>query len=395
MGKQLWVLVALLGLGAVQASEARTWRVEKDGTGDFTIIYRAVDAAAAGDTILIGPGRFEEFRREPDYQWTAYCCMHVTTPDLTIIGSGAEATTIGLDHFDPNYHYYVIGISCYQVDLIVENLTVHGIHEGFHFEGPNLSVVDCVVSDCNLGVATWGSVTNSFRNCRIVAYHDEGIFGAHANGVSINECEFSESTGAFAISAVGGIGWSITDCNIHDCTAGIQFEGGATGVVERCHVEVANHGGTPAIGLLGGVVVSLHDNVFSADVETALIGTGQTGATASNNIFQGGTYSAVSIGGTPMNFHGNHIINGGGMSVVARGEGNVLNQPQYLDLTGNYWGTNDPRQIANWIDDYNDHDPEEWWELHFVIVRYSPFAGQPTQTEQTTWGAVKCLFDTE
>ncbi len=65
-------------------------------------------------------------------------------------------TTIGLDHFDPNYQHYVIGISAFQVDLRIEKLTVNGIHEGVHFEGLNLRVQDCIFSDCDLGVGTDG-----------------------------------------------------------------------------------------------------------------------------------------------------------------------------------------------------------------------------------------------
>lgn len=49
------MLASLLASGA----EARTWRVERDGSGDYTIIQDAVDAAASGDTIRIGPGRFD------------------------------------------------------------------------------------------------------------------------------------------------------------------------------------------------------------------------------------------------------------------------------------------------------------------------------------------------
>ncbi|MBE0568033.1 MAG: hypothetical protein IH621_18915 [Krumholzibacteria bacterium] len=59
-----WLLVAtafVLTTGA----EARTWRVEKDGSGDYTVIQDALDAAASGDTIQIGPGRFEDFRIYP------------------------------------------------------------------------------------------------------------------------------------------------------------------------------------------------------------------------------------------------------------------------------------------------------------------------------------------
>jgi len=35
--------------------------VEKDGTGDFTIIQDAIDAAGDGDTIQIGAGRFNDY----------------------------------------------------------------------------------------------------------------------------------------------------------------------------------------------------------------------------------------------------------------------------------------------------------------------------------------------
>lgn len=42
------------------SASARTWRVEKDGFGDYTTIQPAVDAAAPGDIVLIGPGRYLE-----------------------------------------------------------------------------------------------------------------------------------------------------------------------------------------------------------------------------------------------------------------------------------------------------------------------------------------------
>lgn len=390
MGRLQWVLVALAALGTAHLSEARTWRVEKDGAGDFSVIYEAVDVCAAGDTILIGPGRFEEYRREPDYLWPAYCCMHVTTPDLTIIGSGAQTTMVGLDRFDPDYQHYVIGISCNHNDLTIENLTVQGIHEGIHFEGPNLSLTDCIVSDCNLGVATWGSATNTFRRCQFVNYHHDGIFGAHPNNTSIIECEFYGGSGAYAISGVGGINWSIRDCAVHDCTAGIQLEQGATGTVEGCRVQVTGNGAAPAISLKSGAVVSLYNNVFGGAGQTADFLTNGTVVTANNNIFEGGTYTVIWIGLTPMDFHGNHIINGGGKSVRAEWPRGDLDQPYDLDLTGNYWGTTDPVQIASWIDDYGDHDPMALgW---YVSVRYTPFADQPMQTQQKTWGAVKSLF---
>ncbi|MBK7772507.1 MAG: hypothetical protein IPI48_18845 [bacterium] len=59
------ILVLLLLLGASPAS-ARVWRVEKNGTGDFTVIQQAIEASSAGDTwaIRIGPGRHDD-----KFQW--------------------------------------------------------------------------------------------------------------------------------------------------------------------------------------------------------------------------------------------------------------------------------------------------------------------------------------
>lgn len=64
------VRVLCLGLVAgglaAGAADAATWRVEKDGSGDFMIIQQAVEAAADGDTIRIGAGRFDDVATNQD-----------------------------------------------------------------------------------------------------------------------------------------------------------------------------------------------------------------------------------------------------------------------------------------------------------------------------------------
>lgn len=383
---------ALLTLAVLQIAApavARTWRVEKDGTGDFTVLYEAADACAAGDTILIGPGRFEEYRREPDYLWNAYCCIHLRVSGVTLIGSGVETTTIGFEHYDPHHEHFVIGISCNNNnDLKVQDITVSGVKEGIHFEGPCLIVENSNFVECNLGVATASQETTVLNQCRFLESQSRGVFGAHPDGVAITECEFADGL-HYSISGVGGSGWVVRDTEIHDCSGGVQFEQGAVGVVERCYVQIA--GGTaPPIGLLSGSVFSLYDNVFTGEHWAASFLTNGTVVTAYNNTFQGGDYTAIEIGSTPMDFHGNHILNGGGMSVLALWQRGSLSAPYDLDLSGNFWGTTDAAQIAAWIDDYNDHPPMD--NYHYVIVDFEPYEDQPVQTEQTSWGTVKSLF---
>lgn len=388
MVKRWGTLVTLMALLLAASASARTWRVEKDGSGDFTILYEAADACAAGDTILIGPGRFEEYRREPDYQWHAYCCIHIRVPNVTIIGSGTDFTAIGFEHFDPYHENFVIGISSYPNDLTVENLTVGGIYEGIHFEGPNLRVENCDIVETDVGVATWGPSSTTLHQCRIIASQSRGVLGAHANGVSITDCEFADGR-AYAISGVGGAGWVVRNCDFNNYGGGVQFEQGATGIFENCRVQVSS-GNAPGIGILDGCVFSLSNNEFSSGGWAGYFATGGTTVTARNNVFIGGSYTSIEINRTPMDFRQNHIINGGGPSVRALWARGSLSQPVEVDLSGNYWGTNEPAQIATWIDDYTDHSPME--SAYFVVIHYEPFEDQPVQTEQTTWGAVKSLF---
>ena len=77
---QLVPLALTVGLASATAS-AETWTVGEDAlTSDFTSIQDAVNAAAAGDTILVAPGDYVGFR--------------VALKPLTILGAGSQQTRI-------------------------------------------------------------------------------------------------------------------------------------------------------------------------------------------------------------------------------------------------------------------------------------------------------------
>jgi Right handed beta helix region len=61
------VLAGLISFLIVDEASAqgRTYRVRKDGTGDFTTILACLNAMAGGDTCLVGPGAYQERIRFP------------------------------------------------------------------------------------------------------------------------------------------------------------------------------------------------------------------------------------------------------------------------------------------------------------------------------------------
>ncbi len=60
MYRSIWGLVFLLLCATGMGAHAATWTVEEDGSGDFETIQEAVDAAGAGDLVLVGPGTYTD-----------------------------------------------------------------------------------------------------------------------------------------------------------------------------------------------------------------------------------------------------------------------------------------------------------------------------------------------
>src|SRR5262245_29439620 len=88
MGHKLRILGSLFGLLGATASDARTWYVKPDGTGDAPTIQAAIDSAGAGDTVLVASG---------SYTWTSQGAQGATMvrmkADVVLRGeAGASAT---------------------------------------------------------------------------------------------------------------------------------------------------------------------------------------------------------------------------------------------------------------------------------------------------------------
>nr|MEE4268144.1 hypothetical protein [Candidatus Krumholzibacteria bacterium] len=123
-----WTVLVLATVFAGVA-HARTWNVEKDGSGDFTVIQDAVDVAEDGDIIMIGPGRYTEYT---EYSWGNVYVYLSGDRSLTFVGAGVEQTIIGPDVYPSGYRDYGVrsdnGLGVYRFEnLRIENQNFRGL----------------------------------------------------------------------------------------------------------------------------------------------------------------------------------------------------------------------------------------------------------------------------
>jgi len=377
--KSILSLVALVGIAAAtfpSPSEARTWRVEQDGSGNFTIIQDALDAAAPGDSVLIGPGRFDTMhvRNLLLNGVTAASVIWVRKPGLTLIGSGPESTVIG----PPTYLGEFEGEST--ASLTVDAGASCEVR-GMWFENTRFEVnvyASMLLEDCKV-------TRDPFRT-------DHSIFVGFCSGVTIRGMEMIDSGGINTIPGASNL--LIEDCTIEDdsdWTVGIQLSNNPP----NCTIRNSTlQGGAGAIQYSG--TGSVEDCIMIGQTDVALSVVGSAHLIA-RRCFLGFTRRPVSVssgrlelydslleGGSGETIYssghvyvrGSHILNVGGLSV----RGRASSVGEFIDLRYNWWGTSDPDQIQDWIDD------------RFGTVLWEPFNDMPISTEPSSVSELKGKF---
>ncbi|PID81792.1 hypothetical protein CSB20_01130 [bacterium DOLZORAL124_64_63] len=375
-----------------------TWTVAKDGSGDFTVIQDAVNAAADGDVIEIGPGRYEEYHvYANDNSGT---CVRVWNKSLSFIGSGPTETIIGLEN--ATGHPRIVGIRPWNSQSIhVENLGFYAQWgKGLHLEVPEIEVENCEFLGDHPQQHTDGIVAMDIekgyiRNCRFYNLRqDIGLFSP-VRGLVIEDCEFSgfqygisagyanthfivrNSTfdGEWALNAVGVWIWDgaridMSGCTITRCTAEAAFDQNGPSVVRDCVLEYVDG----PEGFRDGAVylharhqVLFENNIITSDfVCFAIISNGLPGASA---------------------FHNNHIlVLGDGLYLKGEDPSGYMYPGEILNMENNYWGTTDEEEIAARIIDGNDNPDIEF------TVDFLPLADGPVPTERIALDGVKALY---
>ncbi|PIV80563.1 hypothetical protein COW53_08980 [bacterium CG17_big_fil_post_rev_8_21_14_2_50_64_8] len=371
----------------------RSWRVEKDGSGDFAVIQNAVDAAAPGDTVVVGPGRYEDKSVLSCISSPEFAYINVQCEDLTLIGSGASQTIVGPEDGVGQVPGYPVGVfassSCGFHVLEIMNIRIENIWTSVYI-GLGSKVT---ISECEFGGGEAG--TNSscdsmlVRNCEFgqtVGTRDQ-VISYYQTFLKLDNCRFALSGRQVHVQVQGTPRAEILNC---------EFVGGFGGgnIVQGGRAAIHNNqfsdqdGFGIAVGSTGGCVASVRDCEFSGQY----VAFRQDGG---NSVWEveSTTVTDVQVGTLAFG-----SLNGGYIrdSILAKGERYVVldylglkssaTEPIHFDMTDNWWGTTDPDSIQALIFDYND-DPASGY-----IIDWQPFKSEPVPTEKKSLGSVKSMF---
>ena len=360
----------------------RTWRVEKDGSGDFTVIQDALDVAADGDTVRLGPGRYTEWQWVTTDGWTERVYAHVKSDDLTLIGAGQDETIIGPASDDYDWHQESPkGIAVWgHGKITVESLQIEHVRDGVYCFWMGLDISQVTASGCECGVIGVLDGGTIVHYSALGNRNDGVVFGQGTAGVLISGSCFSDN-------AVGvSVNWStdivVSGCEFVDNYSSIVF-GASSGKIENCTIRAET---TSSHIMLASSEVNVERCDIMGHARRAISIYDGGILRGAENVLESGTDATIGCAGSHIDFHDNHILNAGGYSVKVDYFGASKQDTLLLDLRNNYWGTTDRDQIADWILDGHDIEGLE------TYVLFEPYLDQPTPNEELSWGELKELY---
>ena len=364
--KVAYVITIFIIILAPIAARSATWNVEQDGSGDFFEIQLAVDAAAAGDTIMIGPGRFDTFHPFTAPAWTEEVIVGVTKDNLTFIGSGKDVTNIGTSS---PYGDIRENPKCFcsiePYDCEIRDLTIENVENGIYWWGGNLIVQNCVFRNSRNTDIGIGFMFNSLKVLECDFELNGGALGISTHppsgNISVLSCNFSGNGTGIIANETNGL--NVEGCLFEDMGVGVQYDYGTTGTLSNCRLfDISVIG----VRLSYNSVVEIHDVHFSGSKEGMRIGSGSD-LIGSRVVIENSTDTSILlISQAYVSLTESHIFPSVlGKAVWAQG---FLYEHITQDFRGNYWGTTDPDMIAAMIQDSND-DPS----IHTTVL-FEPFS---------------------
>jgi hypothetical protein len=373
------VLILVCSLSATFAG-AGVWRVEQDGSGDFTLIQQAVVAAASGDTILIGPGRYDDLQVRGEMTGTSVAYWD-DGRDLSFVGTSVDDVVIGPTSYVPvgtgpqGFHQHA------DADVHINNLRFENLAAGVVTGRGGLYVES---SQFDVG--------------------SEGLFVQDPDTCIVNSSTFRNFE-RYSLVAFRAQYAEVTGCNLDNAV--ISFNSTANGVVRNCTVtggsfvyywlssgvvegnDAQCDGNDPCISVSDCDTVRFYDNRILGGEPNLQVSGSSTNAFIERNEFSWPGFANFYFHSHASVYaHDNHINKSSTLTEY------VLYTSTYsdtysatIDMSNNYWfGDSSPAQLDELIHDGND-DPS----LN-IIVNYEPIRTEPVPVKKSPLGGIKALF---
>jgi nitrous oxidase accessory protein NosD len=375
--RRICAIVLLLVLAQTPA-EGATITVMKDGSGDFTLLQPAADSAAPGDTILIGPGRWEEvteFYFNSGVRRDAHLVVRVD--NLTIMGTSNEDVVIGPTVLNDLGGYPVgIVISESIATTRIELLRVAQLRSGIYGLG-DLFIESCVADSCMVGFYAVGSI--DIRQSSAEDCSEDGIFVSSLAGTSaIDGCLLNNCAYGITLNRPRDR-CDISGTTIEGGRVGIQFDQ-ASGTLRTCELQGVQIVG---VAISTGSSVEMTD-CYLDDNERHINFTNSTLTGLRNRLGNFGLYGIWIETPGELLWNNNDFLYSSPYQVYV--SGHFFQDPPHYDFTGNYWGTADAGIIADNIYDLNDDINVR------AIIDFNPFAEQPVPAQSSSIGELKSQF---
>jgi hypothetical protein len=366
---------------------ARTWTVERDGTGDFIVIQDAILASSPGDTLLLGPGRYADHAPFQLGVTNFDTYVGVNVDNLTFIGSGPSLSIVGpatpnIVGFEPRGFAFGVGVN----RLTIQDLMIENVRDGIYAEGGSLLLDNSLIRKCQWGAILINSLDSRVSTSTIDSC-ETGIAALQASsGLSISEVMVNGPGDiAFTIQQSSSNA-ELAGIDVAGTTAGISIVSGSSATIRDARMITTG----VSLGVTGASVVDLAGSTLVSDLNAIFVAGQNSLLLASDSSIRGGSIAAIhmsTLGQATVSAC--DIVRNGAPAVVA--DDYRLPPIIEIDLRNNFWGTTEADSIAAWIVDGNDlHDPP--LDPNYSNVLFDPFLEQSTPTVKRSLGSLKASF---
>ncbi len=263
-----WILI-LLFLSSLLGAQAETLVVDQSGSGEYSTIRKAVEAAKPGDEILVHAGCYEEGTipiRQP-------VSISGDPGSATLVGGlVVEAPGVSVSALEIRGSGSDTGIELKSSENTIQGCAIRNFSTGVLFGSFNNQLLGSVIEGCSVGVrlrnGSWGSVRETeissnlgaevvespgsvISSCTILG--DSGVSISNSSGCAVNGTDFVTRRG---IEITNSDGNAVGGNNLSSTEVGIVIQGSKDSTVHHNAVSGSEIAGLILLGSENGSVVN-------------------------------------------------------------------------------------------------------------------------------------------